>query len=207
LIDTHADTTALVRAAAHAASERRLLVWSRDPGVEAKLAPTKIGGAVPDTAAPYMGLALNNATAGKLDYYLKSSMNIVRSGCGDTRDVTVTMTFRNAAPPNLTPYMYGQYGDGPLQVPHQGDSLTLVSYYATRGSALDSITLDGKKSTAASGLELGHPVFTVRLYLQRGEQHTIALHLTEPASSGTPALRVQPTVDPVKTVVRTASCG
>ncbi len=31
LIDTHANTTALVRAAAHAASERRLLVWSRDP--------------------------------------------------------------------------------------------------------------------------------------------------------------------------------
>ena len=49
LIDTKADTTALVKAAAHGASERRLLVWSRDPTIESQLAPTKISGAVPDT--------------------------------------------------------------------------------------------------------------------------------------------------------------
>ncbi len=70
-----------------------------------------------------------------------------------------------------------------------------------------SVTLDGKTSTAASGLELGHPVFTVRVQLGRGQQHTVVLHLTEPAAAGTPALRVQPTVQGIDTTVRTASCG
>jgi hypothetical protein len=206
LIDSHANTTALVRAAAHAASERRLLVWSRDADIESRLAPTKIGGVVPDNAAPYAGVALNNASAGKLDYYLQSSVTIDRSGCGNTRDVTVTMTFRNAAPAKLTQYMYGRYG-GPKEVPHAGDNLTLVSYYATAGGELESITLDGKPSSAGSGRELGHPVFSVRLYLPRGQQSTIVMHLREPAAPGELALRPQPMVHPMTMAVHTHACG
>lgn len=206
LIDSHANTTALVRAAARAASEQRLLVWSRDPAVEQRLAPTKISGVVPDDSAPYMGITLNNADANKLDYYLRSSVTIDRASCGNSRDVTVTMTFRNATPTGLTDYMYGRVGTG-QPVPSAGDNLTLVSYYATAGGQLTGITLDGKPSTASSGLERGHPVFTVRLFLARGQQRTIVLHLREPETPGTPALRVQPMVNPMQVAVRTGSCG
>src|SRR5206468_3617026 len=143
----------------------------------------------------------------KLDYYLHSSMRVDRSGCGRMQDVTVTMKFRNAAPDNLTRYMYGRYGGGPKQVPHRGDNLTLVSYYDTAGGHLESVTLDGKPSGAGSGVERGHPVFTVRLYLPQGQQRTIVMHLREPATAGTATVRPAPLVQPMTTTVHTARCG
>jgi hypothetical protein len=47
----------------------------------------------------------------------------------------------------------------------------------------------------------------VRLYLPRGQQSTIVMHLREPAAPGELALRPQPMVHPMTMAVHTHACG
>ena len=201
LISAKVDSTALARAAAHAVGEHRLLVWSAHEDEEKVLGPTKISGQIPDTAAPYVGLALNNAAANKLDYFLDTDLDVVRSGCGSSRDVTVTIRVHNGAPTDLTDYVYGKQDISDLPKA-TGSNLTLVSYYATRGAQLTSVTRDGKPTAIGSGFERGHPVFTYRLGLEPGRTSTLVLHLTEHDDGSPLVVRPQPMVRPVQVDVR-----
>ncbi|HZY00309.1 MAG TPA: DUF4012 domain-containing protein, partial [Dermatophilaceae bacterium] len=73
ILGARSDPTALLRAAGQAAGERRLLVWSADPAVQADLARTSVAGIIPTTTAPYVGLSIVNDGGNKLDYYLDRS--------------------------------------------------------------------------------------------------------------------------------------
>ncbi|MGI8591193.1 MAG: DUF4012 domain-containing protein [Nakamurella sp.] len=202
----HGNTAGLVRAAGRAAGERRLLAWSNDPSVEADLAQTALGGAVPSTAAPFVGVAINNSSANKVDYYLDAALTWQRSGCGTTRKVTVTIKMKNNAPVGLPANVLGQTGK-PGYPQHPGDDRVLVGYYATQGGALTKVTLNGVASTSAIGSELGHPVFTTNLELPRGATQTIVLNLTEPAGSGPPVMLAQPMVRPMSVAMKDEACG
>src|SRR5664280_741641 len=69
VLGARGELTALVQAAGKAASERRLLLWSADPAVQADLAQTSLAGIIPTTTAPYVGLSIVNDGGNKLDYY------------------------------------------------------------------------------------------------------------------------------------------
>jgi hypothetical protein len=134
IIDAHGEPKALVRAVAKAASERRLLVWSADPGVQADLARTSIAGIIPTTEAPYVGLSIVNDGGNKLDYYLDRSLTWRRTGCGSTRQTTVTITLTNNAPASgLSPYVTGRIDSHSYPV-KRGDNRLEVSYLATQGT-------------------------------------------------------------------------
>jgi hypothetical protein len=174
--------------------------------VQSLLAQTVVSGIVPQTDAPYLGLALNNAVGSKLDYYLHASLHWTRNGCGATRHVTATVTVRNNAPADLPWYVLGNTGR-PGYPQHSGDNRAVVSYYATSGAQLTSVTIGGKPATAAAGSERGHPVYTILLSLPRGATRTIVLHLSEPAGTGSPRVLSQPMVHPLKVSVDDASCS
>jgi hypothetical protein len=72
---------------------------------------------------------------------------------------------------------------------------------------MNSVTAHGKPTTASSGTELGHPVFTVDLELPRGTTTTVVFHLTEPAGSGAPIVLRQPLVQPLRVTLEDARCG
>ncbi len=55
IVDSEGSNSELVKAAGHALGERRLLIWSADPSVQADLDQTSAGGLVPDTSAPVRG--------------------------------------------------------------------------------------------------------------------------------------------------------
>ena len=200
------DTADLVRAAGRATGERRLLAWSTDPAVEADLVQTALGGAVPTTTEPFVGMAINNSSANKVDYYLNASVSWKRSGCGPTRNVKVTITVKNSAPTGLPPYVLGQTGR-PGFPQNPGDDRVLVGYYATQGAALTKVSLDGFASTSAIGSELGHPVYTTNLLVPRGHTRQIVLDLTEPAGSLPPRVMSQPMVQPMAVAISDQACG
>jgi hypothetical protein len=199
-------TVELIRAAGRATGERRLLAWSSDPSIEADLAQTALGGTVPSSTAPFVGLAINNSSANKIDYYLKSRLTWQRSGCGASRTVVVAITMTNSAPRGLPAYVLGRTGR-PGYPKNPGDDRILVSYYATHGASLNKVTLNGVPSTSGVGSELGHPVFTTNLDLSRGATKTIVLHLTEPAGSGEPVVLAQPMVSPMTVAIKGETCG
>jgi hypothetical protein len=81
-----------------------------------------------------------------------------------------------------------------------------VDLYSTPGAQLESVTLNGRASTASVEHDLGHPIFRFDLELPRGQTQTIAVHLREPAGSGTPLIWRQPGVTPLQVSVYDQPC-
>ncbi len=194
----------LVRAAQHAASERRLLVWSADPHTQALLAQTSLAGALPETTSAYAGLVVINSGANKLDYYLDRTVSWQRSIC-NPHDVTVTITLHNGAPAKLPAYVTLRT-DQHSYPTKPGDSRLLVQWFATAGTTLTKLTVDDKPGLVQGGSELGHPVFVTDLELPRGESRTLVLHLNDP-STGNPERMTQPLVRPLKMSVTHSDCA
>lgn len=206
ILDSRASYTGLLRAAGRGGSERRILVYSADPSLEAGLGQTTFAGVIPDTASAYSGLSVVNEGGNKLDYYLDRSVTWQRSGCGPTRDVTVTITLTNGAPKGLPAYASSR-SDTHRYKTQLGDNKVDVYYYATRGAGFTSITVNGRPSTAGSYVSQGHSVFTISPELPRGTTTTIVLHLREPGVGATPIIMRQPLVRPLSVTVRNQKCG
>ena len=207
ILGANGDPTALLRAAGTAAGERRILVWSADPVVEADLAQTAVAGIIPTTTAPYVGLSVVNGGGNKLDYYLDRSLTWQRAGCGPTRQTTVTITLTNNAPASgLPPYVTGRADNPPYPV-KTGDNRLVVSYFATQGAVLNDITVAGRPGRGRMGVDHRHPVYTVEIEVPRGTSRTIVLHLREPAAGGSPIVLRQPLVRPLHVTLNDAVCS
>ena len=200
------DPAALARALARAANERRLLVWSADPGVQAQLEDTELSGAVPDSGDAYVGLTVINEGGNKLDYYLDRALTWERRGCGVDRDVIVTVSLTNSAPPGLSPVYVAPRSDNPDYATQPGDNRVSLYYTATQGAVLKSATINGKPTGISAGVERGHPVFIVDVELPRGKPRTVVLTLEEPSAPGEPIVLRQPLVRPLTVNVRDAAC-
>jgi hypothetical protein len=207
ILDAHGASAALLRALGKAADERRILVWSADPAVQADLAQTSVAGIIPTTTVPYVGLSIVNGGGNKLDYYLDRSLTWRRTGCGSPRPVAVTITLTNNAPASgLSPYVTGR-GDSHSYPVKPGDNRLAVSYFATQGALMKDVTVAGRPGRGRIGAEHGHPVFTIDVELPRGTSRTIVLHLSEPAGLGTPIVLYQPLVRPLHVTLDDAVCG
>jgi hypothetical protein len=207
VLGARGEPTALFRAAGKAAGERRILLWSADPAVQKDLAQTSVAGIIPTTTAPYVGLSIVNEGGNKLDYYLDRSLTWQAAGCGPTRRTTVTIKLTNNAPANgLSPYVTGR-SDARSYLVKPGDNRLSVSYLATQGALMESVTVAGKPGTSRVGVERGHPVYTVDLELPRGTSRTIVLRLSEPAVAGAPIVLRQPLVRPLQVKLLETVCS
>jgi hypothetical protein len=206
LTSQRSGATTLARLMSAAAKNQRLLAWSADPAIQSVLAQTSYAGAIPQTKSTFVGPVLNNVAAGKLDFYLLRAMNYHRSGCGDTRDVLVTITLRNQAPATgLPPYVDTRLDKHAYPV-NPGDNKTLLDYYATAGSQLLSVTMNQNPTTAGVETAFGHPIYRMEVELPRGTTQTIVLHLLEPATTGSPIIWRQPGVTPLNVTFYAQPC-
>jgi hypothetical protein len=206
LIATHTNTTALIKAAAKGAGQRRILVYSTDPAIESRLVQTSLGGQIPETGTPYTGLVVTNMGGDKLDYYLQRSMTWQTASCSGTRDVTVTVTLTNTAPgTGLSPYVTARSDRHPAGV-QPGDARDAVNLYTTAGATMSSVTVDGKPGTAYIDTERGHPVYTVDLELPHGATRTIVYHLRE-SGAGAPEVLNQPLVNDAHITIDAPHCN
>ena len=206
VLEPRTDTIGLLKAAAKAAGERRLLVWSADPSFEQQLGTTPVGGVVPESNAPYIGLSIYNNAGNKLDYYLDRTLSWVRKGCDASRTVTVTITLHNSAlGSGLPQYVTTRYDAHSYPV-QPGDNRLAVGYFATAGAHLRHVLVDGKQATASVGTERGHPVFTVDLELPHSSTRTIVLTLVEPKGKGAPIVLRQPLARPIAISIKDAQC-
>jgi hypothetical protein len=208
LISGRGDSGTLARAMVSASKEQRLQVWSSDAAVEKELAATSYGAVLGVGNRPLAAPVLNNMSGGKLDYYLARSLTYHRSGCGASRDVLVTLTLTNNAPAyGLPPYVTTRLDANQPANSRPGDYSTLLDYYATAGAQLLSVQVNGKPTTAAAFTVDGRPMYRLPLQLRRGATQTIALHLQEPAGSGTPEIWRQPGVTPMTVTAYSQPCG
>ena len=203
---TGGNTRSLLDAAARASSERRLLVWSADPAIERQLMQTSLAGTLDAHGHPFSGFTVTNAAASKLDYYLDRTMTYQRSGCGSTRDVTATLTLTNTAPTSGLPSYVTSREDRARATAKPGGNRLLVSYYATPGTQVKAVTLDGAPTPFAPTTEKGLVVFTLDVELPIGKARTLSVRLQESAASGSLVLLRQPLVRPMTVDVGANHC-
>ena len=82
-----------------------------------------------------------------------------------------------------------------------------MSYFATQGALLESVTVAGQPGRGRIGVEHGHPAYTIDVELPRGTSRTVVLHLSEPAATGAPIVLRQPLVRPLHVTLDDAVCS
>ena len=81
-----------------------------------------------------------------------------------------------------------------------GDNRLEVSYYATQGALMQSVTLAGRPGTSRISVESGHPVYRRR---RASPRISVVLHLSEPAA-GAPIVLRQPLLRPLAVTLKNA---
>lgn len=198
--------SALLEAVGKAVSEGRIAVWSSHLDEQTILASTPLGHTVPDDAAPYASVVINNQAGNKLDYYLTRSINYSAGSCeSDTRSSTVTVSLANNTPQsNLPDYVDGMVVN-PKNLP-QGTNVAAVSLLSTQGAKLESVTIDGRIAFAISGKEQNRPVFMTLAEVPRGETTKVVFKLTEPTAAGEARVPIQPLLDEPTATVDVPNC-
>ncbi|WP_448452584.1 DUF4012 domain-containing protein [Mycolicibacterium elephantis] len=201
----------LLDALGHAASERRIAVWSAHPDEQALLEETPLAHVVPDDDAPYAEVIINNLGGNKMDYYLTRQIEYAADGCdGETRKTTITVRLANTAPDGPIPdYVGGSPGiiqGAPINAP-SGTMLTSVTLIATKGAELAGAIANGQNVPVSRGMERGHPTFEMQVGIPRGTSGEIKFLLSEPTAAGAPRVPVQPLIDDVTPVVSVPECS
>ncbi|MCZ0729000.1 DUF4012 domain-containing protein [Mycolicibacterium iranicum] len=201
----------LLDALGKAVSERRIAIWSAIPEDQKLLEETPLAHIVPESDAPYAGVVLNNLGGNKLDYYLRTQIEYAADECrGPTRASTVNVKLTNAVPNEPLPdYVASASGLSPelgLTLPN-GSSVTSVRLFATKGSELSGVILNGQRVPAIHYTERGHPVFEVQVIMTAGQTAEIMFQLSEPAVPGKPQAPSQPLVETVTPKVMVPECA
>jgi hypothetical protein len=201
----------LLDALGHATSERRIAVWSAFPDEQKVLEQTPLAHVVPDDAAPYAEVVINNFGGNKMDYYLKREIEFAADGCsGDMRNSTVTVRLTNTLgdAKGLPVYVAGSEGlppDLPVKFP-PGTMISSVRVIATKNAKLTGLTANGERAAAISKAERGHPAFEIQVVIPPGQSGELVFQLSEPTSKGEARVPVQPLIDPVNPAVSVPTC-
>ncbi|WP_030134403.1 DUF4012 domain-containing protein [Mycolicibacterium neoaurum] len=201
---------ALLEALGRAVSERRIAVWSAVPAEQEKLEETPLAHIVPEDPGPYAEVVINNLGGNKMDYYLERQIEYVADGCvAGTRNSTVTVRLKNAAPAGQLPDYVARAGGVSSDLPVQltaGTMLTSVRLLASPGATLESVLANGERTQVFSGTERNHPTFEIQVVIPPGQAGELTFRLSEPVTSGQAVVPVQPLVDPVVPVVSVPEC-
>lgn len=183
-----------------AVEDRRVAVWTIDPAEQAVLARTPLGGAflTGDAATPTgrvgaaLGVFLDDATAGKLDYDLTATVSVTMQGCGTAEPTAVVDVALDYRPPaDVAGYPAQVLGDGRSGVP-AGWLATNVSFWSPRDGrvgpvARDGVVVGGQQASAA---RRDVAVLTSRLAPGSAETYRV----TVPAPGGALTVWTTPTL-------------
>ncbi|HZP14573.1 MAG TPA: DUF4012 domain-containing protein [Nocardioides sp.] len=200
------DLVATASAMRSAVSQGRLLAYTSDPTIESTLRATPLGGVLPQTTRPFLGVVINNSSGTKLDYYLDRSVTYTRASC-TSRDVTVGVTLHNTAPNHgLAPIVLGRGPGVAPPEPHIGEEGLVLSVFGTQGSQVRTVSVNGHTGFFESGTELGHPVTSVHLNINSGQTITTTFNVADPPATGPLLVHTQPAARPTHTTIHAPQC-
>jgi hypothetical protein len=160
------------------ADERRILLWSDRPKEQALLAPTRLGGVLPTTAsaAPDVGVFLNDGGGSKLDYYLDYGVDVTSRRCQAGRQyLTVTLHLRSrvpADPSGLSDFI----ARNAVGIP-RGLIRTTLYVYAPAGGYLAGATYDGQDRQLTTLTHQGRPLVEQTVDTAPGTAHTLSYEM------------------------------
>ncbi len=199
------DPKAIIDGLRKAADERRVLIFSADPGEQGDISQTGLAGSLnSDPAQPSVGIFMNDGTAGKLDYYLHNEVHITEGDCraDGRRELKVRLVMNYDAPTDGLPEYVTQAAPG------QPYTLkTNVLAFAPPGGGVISAERDGAPMPIARGEDHSREVGTATIELQPQTSTQIVFTLVGPAgeiggpNDVPPTLTLTPGVNPWVTSV------
>lgn len=183
----------MLKTVRQAVQDGHLYLWSAHEAEQEKLAGVQVSGALATKPAqPEAGVYFNDATMGKMDWYLKREVTSKydKTYPNGARQYTLTVTLTNmadasavAAAPDL---LRGYDGDGK---PRHGEIETVLYVYAPAGGRLVDWSEDFDQIATHDGLTVGAKTVT----LEPGERFTTTIHVLASASAGSTELVVRQT--------------
>ena len=170
---------------ASAVLDRSVFLWAADAAVQESLAPSPVGGVVPDEPGPISMAVVNNNAGNKMDAFLYTSVALKGGECvaGGRRSTMTVELFNN--PPAKLPSYVDRRGDRQdlfgLSSAGDGSNRLRVAVYLPQGAFLSS----AEPQQLFVGAERGHPVAMFGVELKRGERKSVTVDYTE---FGDPAL-------------------
>ena len=164
---------------ANAVLERSVFLWATDAAIQESLAPSPIGGQVPDTAGPISMAVVNNNAGNKMDAFLYTTVRLQGGECvaGGRRSMMTVELFNN--PPTKLPSYVDQRTDRRdqfgLDRPGDGSNRLRLAVYLPKGAYLGSTS----PQQLFTGEERGHAVAMFGVELKRGERKTVSVGFTE----------------------------
>ncbi|HET7476622.1 MAG TPA: DUF4012 domain-containing protein [Dermatophilaceae bacterium] len=195
LSDGRGNPSELIAALGKSAREGRLMVWSAHQDEQALLSGTMLSGELVGVHghAPVVGVFLNDGTAAKIGYYLRTDVVARPTGCrpdgSQTVHVTVTLTntLRPADVASLPPYI-----SSGILVP-KGQVRTNVLLYAPAAGQVERVTVRGASEGVLSQTHDGLAVVGKTVQLKPAASVAIDYDIvTGHDQPDTPVLRVTP---------------
>ncbi|MET3962053.1 hypothetical protein ABIE44_001987 [Marmoricola sp. OAE513] len=189
-------------------SEHRVMLWSNRPEEQARLAGTAIsGGLTRDTGStPVVGMYINDATAGKMDYYLQYRTSVTAVECREngSQGLRASIAFKSTMPKNFKPL--GPYVLGTGEFAKQGRIAFNLRIYGSYGGTITSMSVDGKDSSVTADQHFGHQVAFLPVTLSPGEQTNVTVEMiTAKGQDGDVVLNHTPGMVAAPNGVRTES--
>ena len=196
MIDSHGDTTALVKAAGRRrrrTAAARLQHRPDDRGPPGADLAVRRGPGRRARRSRAWSSTTTRATSWTTT--CERSITWTRTGCGSTRDVTVTIRLTNTAPAGLPPVHRGTQRPPELshQPRRQPARRLLLRHHRGLPCSPPTWTASSPRWLRAGA---GHPVYGVDVELPRGATRTLVFHMKEPAGAGAPIVLRQPLVRP-----------
>ena len=191
---------------ANAVLERSVFLWAADASIQSSLAPSPIGGTVPDQPGPFSMAVINNNAANKMDTFLHTSINLQVGECvAGGRRSTMTVELLNSPPAKLPSYvdqrrdrrdLFGLNSAG------DGSNRVRLALYLPSGAFLSS----SAPKELYLGEERNHPVAMFGIELKRGERKTVRVEFTEFGDptllNQSPEVLEQPMLNPQQIVIQ-----
>ena len=207
----HGDARRVTEGLVTAADRGRILVWSRHADEQGLLRSTRVSGGLPDGSgeAPQVGVYLNDATATKMEYYLRVGSRVTSTGCSPSGMQTLRsrVVLRSTAPKDaarLSPYVTGPGTFAPL------GSMRLNAWlYGPTGGEIVSVLRDGHTITVSADRHHDRQVTPVPVLLRPGQRVVITTTMRSGAhQAGDPVLTSTPTVQEAPNrATATSICG
>jgi len=190
----------LVRGLDRAVGERRFLVTLFDTAEARLLRGSGVTGDLPDRdgKTPRVVVALNDATASKMSYYLRYDVSVEASSCDDGRqalsgrlDLSQTITAEQAAqlPVAVT-------GPGDIGIP-LGSQLVVIRVYTPVDGTIENVTVAGAKVDVEPVILDGRAVVTLVAQLSGPEVVPVTWTMTSGEGQvGDGRVLVSPGVEP-----------
>lgn len=204
------DADELISALVRGSEERRILIWNERPAEQELLTATTFAGTLPATneRGDVMGVFLNDATGGKMDYYLDARVTAGRcdsAGAATHRaDVSLTSSAPADGAESLPAYVTanGAYGVEP------GNIRTRVLVYGPVGSTILVTKENGENAQVQVEEHLDRAVAQFVVEVEPGETSTLSVELagTDDATTGL-SLQMTPLVRESPVEIKSLPCG